>query len=599
MKNYLHLIIWGLSTLVMACNPPAKENVEDAAISIDSLFDQYYQERLQFYPVEATFAGDSRYNDTLPNNITVAYRNRLKAFYQKYKDHLKEYDTNNLTATQQMSYDVLMWECDINLEDLEFKTHLTPINQFYSRNLVMGQLASGVSAQPFETIKDYEDWLSRVDDFVVWCDTAIMNMKKGMTEGYVLPKALIKKVIPQMKSMATGPADAHLFYGPINNMPSDFSESDSTRLSEEYTAMINEQIIPTFSKLADFMENEYLPAGRESTGIAAIPNGEAYYKHQIKTYTTTEKSANEIFELGKSEVERITKEMLHVKEEVGFEGDLKAFFKHLNNLELLTPFHEPEEVLVHFREIHERMKPNLKKLFDKVPKTQFEIRRTEAFREESASAEYNQGSTDGSRPGIFYVPIPDVENYNILSDEDLFLHEAIPGHHYQISLQQENEDLPEFRRTLFYSAFGEGWALYSESLGKELGLYKDPYQYFGMLSAEMHRAIRLVVDAGMHSKGWTREEAIQYSLDHEALSRAGVVAEIERYMAWPGQALSYKIGQLKIIELRNRAEEALGDSFDIKEFHNQILETGCVPLELLEKKMVHWIADESKKAESL
>lgn len=599
MKNYLHVTILGLLALVVACNPPAEEDLEDASMRIDSLFDQYYQERLQFYPVEATFAGDKRYNDTLPNNITVAYRNRLKAFYQKYKDHLKEYDTNNLTATQQMSYDVLMWECDINLEDLKFKTHLTPINQFYSRNLVMGQLASGVSAQPFETIKDYEDWLSRVDDFVVWCDTAIVNMKKGMAQGYVLPKALIKKVIPQMKSMATGPAQTHLFYGPINNMPSGFSESDSSRLSEEYMGMINEQIIPTFSKLADFMENEYLPAGRESTGIAAIPNGDAYYKHQIKTYTTTEKNADEIFELGKSEVERITKEMLKVKEEVGFEGDLKAFFKHLNNLELLTPFHDPQEVLAHFREIHERMKPNLKKLFDKVPKTQFEIRRTEAFREESASAEYNQGSTDGSRPGIFYVPIPDVENYNILSDEDLFLHEAIPGHHYQISLQQENKELPEFRRTLFYSAFGEGWALYSESLGKELGLYKDPYQYFGMLSAEMHRAIRLVVDAGMHSKGWTREEAIQYSLDHEALSRAGVVAEIERYMSWPGQALSYKIGQLKIIELRNRAEEALGDSFDIRAFHNQILETGCVPLELLEKKIVHWIADESKKAESL
>jgi uncharacterized protein (DUF885 family) len=236
------------------------------------------------------------------------------------------------------------------------------------------------------------------------------------------------------------------------------------------------------------------------------------------------------------------------------------------------------------------MKPQINKLFDLTPKTLFEVRRTEAFREASASAEYNPGSQDGIRPGIFYVPIPNVQEYNILSDEDLFLHEAIPGHHYQISLQQENQALPKFRRTLWYSAYGEGWALYSESLGSELGLYTDPYQYFGMLSAEMHRAIRLVVDAGMHTKGWTREQAIQYSLDHEAESENAIIAEIERYMAIPGQALSYKIGQLKIFELRSRAENILGAKFDINEFHNQVLESGVLPLKVLEGKIDKWIA---------
>jgi uncharacterized protein (DUF885 family) len=253
------------------------------------------------------------------------------------------------------------------------------------------------------------------------------------------------------------------------------------------------------------------------------------------------------------------------------------------------PFTDPQQVIDNFNAIHDKMKPQIDKLFDMQPKTEFEVRRTEKFREASASAQYNPGSLDGTRPGIFYVPIPDVTSYNIYSDEDLFLHEAIPGHHFQVSLTQENENLPQFRKTLWYSAYGEGWALYTESLGKELGLYDDPYQYFGMLSAEMHRAIRLVVDTGIHTKGWSREKAIQYSLDNEAESEASITAEIERYMAIPGQALSYKIGQLKILELRAKAEQELGDNFDIKSFHNEILESGSLPLALLEEKINAWI----------
>jgi len=282
--------------------------------------------------------------------------------------------------------------------------------------------------------------------------------------------------------------------------------------------------------------------------------------------------------------------MEKVKEQVGFKGDLKAFFDHVRNKKELMPYREPQQVIDHFNDIHEKMKPHLKDLFDLTPKTAFEVRRTEAFREASASAEYNQGSLDGTRPGIFYVPIPNVRKYNIFSDEDLFLHEAIPGHHYQTSLQQENTALPDFRKTLWYSAYGEGWALYTESLGKELGLYDDPYQYFGMLSAEMHRAIRLVVDTGLHSKGWTRERAIQYSLENEAESEESIIAEIERYMAIPGQALSYKIGQLKIRELRAKAEKEMGEKFSIREFHNKVLESGCLPLKLLEDKIDIWIA---------
>jgi uncharacterized protein (DUF885 family) len=283
--------------------------------------------------------------------------------------------------------------------------------------------------------------------------------------------------------------------------------------------------------------------------------------------------------------------MEKVKSQVGFEGDLKSFFDYVRNNKELMPFTDPQQVIDNFNAIHEKMKPQLSQLFDLTPKTAFVVKRTEEFREASASAEYSSGSLDGTRPGVFYVPIPDVSAYNTYSDEDLFLHEAIPGHHYQISLQQENTKLHSFRKTLWYSAYGEGWALYAESLGAELGLYDDPYQYFGMLGAEMHRAIRLVVDAGMHTKGWTREEAIQYSLENEAESEASIISEIERYMAGPGQALSYKIGQLKIRQLRAKAEKELGDKFDIKVFHNKVLESGCIPLKLLENKIDQWIAE--------
>jgi uncharacterized protein (DUF885 family) len=361
-------------------------------------------------------------------------------------------------------------------------------------------------------------------------------------------------------------------------------------LKKEYAAMVETKVIPMFKRLHTFVEEEYLPAGKKTDGFKSLPNGEDLYNYYIKFYTTTNMKSDEIHKLGLSEVERISAEMEKVKAQVGFKGDLKSFFDFVRANPKMMPFKEPQEVITHFNKIHEIMKPNLKKLFELTPKTAFEVRRTEAFREASASAEYNSGLPDGSRPGIFYVPIPDVKKYNIVSDESLFLHEAIPGHHYQISLQQENTALPEFRKNLWYSAYGEGWALYAESLGKELGLYSDPYQYFGMLSGEMHRAIRLVVDTGIHSKGWSREKAIQYSLDHEAESKESITAEIERYMAIGGQALSYKIGQLKIRQLRAKAEKKLGSGFQVREFHKLVLESGCVPMEILEDKINRWIA---------
>ena len=337
------------------------------------------------------------------------------------------------------------------------------------------------------------------------------------------------------------------------------------------------------------MKNEYLPQGRDSSGIDVFEDGSHYYDYSIKLYTTTEMSADEIHQLGLKEVAKISSEMEIVKNKVGFKGDLKSFFNHVRGLDELIPFDKPSQVIDNFNRIHKEMTPQVNSLFGLQPKTPFEVWRTESFREASASAEYNPGSLDGTRPGIFYVPIPNIKEYNYFSDEDLFLHEAIPGHHFQISLQQENTELPEFLHPESLGVFVEGWALYAESLGKELGIYEDPIQYFGMLSMEMHRAIRLVVDTGIHSKGWTREQAIQYSLENEAESEASITSEIERYMANPGQALSYKIGQLKIMELRNRAEEVLGANFDIKEFHQEVLQTGCIPLAILEEQIDQWI----------
>ena len=559
-----------------------------------SLFEDYQSKMYEYYPLQATFAGIEGYNDKLNNDLDPSFKKKVIEEVGSIKAKMKEIDKSSLNNKDQMSYDVMMWELDMSLAEDNFpKEDYLPIDQMWSANLGFGQLASGAGAQPFTKVEDYDNWLKRVDVFLDWTRTAQGNMKEGIDKGVVLPTSLVKKVIPQVSSWGEGSVTDHLFYSPAKNIPDDINDEDKRRIEGEYARMVRERVMPVYKSFGDFLKSDYLEASRETSGIGALDFGEAYYDHQIKKYTTTTMTADQIHALGLSEVARLRSEMEGVKKQVGFEGDLKAFFEHVRSRKELMPFTDPQQVIDNFNAIHDKMKPQLAKLFDTTPKAAFEVRRTEAFREKSASAEYNPGSLDGSRPGIFYVPIPDVTKYNIYSDEDLFLHEAIPGHHYQISLQQEDEDLPDFRKTLWYSAYGEGWALYTESLGKELGLYDDPYQFFGMLGAEMHRAIRLVVDTGIHSKGWTREKAIQYSLDNEAESEASIISEIERYMANPGQALSYKIGQLKIRELRARAEEKLGDKFDIRAFHNEILEPGCIPLALLEQKIDRWIASRS------
>ncbi|WP_114902945.1 DUF885 family protein [Kordia sp. SMS9] len=591
MKKYI-LILSFILCFSCGSDKKAEQPIPKSELSFVGVLDAYYKQGLALQPMQATAAGDATYNDQFANLISEEYRNKVKLHYQKFRDTLKNFDETNLTESEQMSKAILYWDCDMNLRRLSFQNErLMPIDQMWSINLAVGQYASGASAQPFKTVEDYNNWLKRLEGFSEWLNTAKTNMQEGIEEEFVLPKSLIKKVIPQFEVLAKTKLEDHLFYSPIKNFPTNFSQEDKNTLTKAYTTFLTETLVPSFNEMYQFLKTEYLNAGRESSGIDGTPYGKAYYEYSIKNYTTTNMTADEIHELGLKEVARILSEMEKVKKQVGFKGDLKSFFNNVRENKKLMPYTEPQQIIDNFNAIHEKMKPQIEKLFDVKPKTPFEVRQTEAFREASASAEYNPGSLDGTRPGIFYVPIPDAASYNVFSDEALFLHEAIPGHHYQISLTQENQHLPDFRKTLWYSAYGEGWALYTESLGKELGLYTDPYQYFGMLGMEMHRAIRLVVDTGLHAKGWTREQAIEYSLNNEAESEASIISEIERYMANPGQALSYKIGQLKIRELRSKAETELGESFDIREFHNQVLQTGCIPLQLLEDKINEWIQE--------
>jgi uncharacterized protein (DUF885 family) len=586
MKKFL---LFCFSIILLACQ---EKNSTDL-VSFDDFLENYYHENIKLYRINATFQGDSRYNDTLPNFLSSSFEAKEKAFFQSYLNEVANYPDTFLSEEQQLSKKVLKWECEMYLQGIKFPKDLMPIDQMWGFQLTMGQLASGMGAQPFKTPQDYDNWLIRIEGYLSWLQSAKENMKEGMAVGWVLPTSLVQKVIPQLEVMSTTQWDEHLFYSPIRNLPEGFSEEDRSRLSAAYAAMVQNKIIPAYADLVEFMSGEYFAASRESSGFNALPEGDAYYQYAIRLYTTTDMTAEEIHTLGFNEVARIQNEMEKIKDQVGFKGDLKAFFDHVRTRKELMPYTDTQQVIDRFYSIQERMLPQVNRLFELQPKTAFEVRRTEAFREASASAEYNQGSLDGTRPGIFYVPIPNVTEYNIFSDEDLFLHEAIPGHHFQISLQQENENLPSFRKDLWYSAYGEGWALYTESLGKELGLYEDPYQYFGMLGAEIHRAIRLVVDTGLHAKGWTREQAIQYSLDNEAESEASIISEVERYMANPGQALSYKVGQLKIRELRTLAETALGSDFDIKHFHRIVLESGCIPLSYLEDKIKNWISTET------
>jgi uncharacterized protein (DUF885 family) len=412
--------------------------------------------------------------------MTDSFRKKQANFFDKYESELSKVDRESLSDEEKNSFDIIKWEVEIGKSLLKQNANLTPIHQFWGTHLTMGQFASAESAQPFKTQKDYQNFLKRMDAYTVWIDSAMVYMKKGIQEKVVLPKTLAEKIIPQFQDVITPNVEDNLFYSSCKKFPADCTQEQQDQFSKAYADLINTKLTPQFQKFIAFMKAEYVPACRATSGIGSVKGGNDLYKVYVKQWTTTDKTPEEIHELGLQEVARLKAEMEKVKAQVGFKGTIIEFFEHVRNKPELKPFKTPEEVIANFERVHKIIEPNVNKFFSLQPKTAFQIKRTEAFREKTASAEYSQGAADGSRPGTFYVPIPDVANYNYYGDEDLFLHEAIPGHHFQISLQQENQQLPDFRKFNWFGAYGEGWALYTESLGKELGLYKDPYHYFGM-----------------------------------------------------------------------------------------------------------------------
>jgi uncharacterized protein (DUF885 family) len=583
--------------LLAACGseqPPAQAPSEasDVSAELAALFDEFFERGLELNPVRATAIGDYRYNDKFANSIGPEHREANRKMNEEFLARLLEIDRGKLSRQDQLSYDMFKLNREVSIEGERFPGHLQPLNQFRSTPNFFVQLGSGQSLHPFKTVKHYDDWLARIDGFVIYTDQLVANMREGMQKGVVRPRILMEKVVPQLESQIVERAEDSGFYAPITNMPEDFSEADRARLTAAFTDAIENKLVPAYERMSNFIGDDYLAAARASVGHYDLPDGDAWYAYNVRRITTTDLTPDEIHRIGLDEVTRIHGEMRGVMEEVGFEGDLQDFFEFMNTDDQFY-FDEPEELIQGYRDMSDRITELSKSLFDVAPKTGFEVRRIEAFREKSAAGgQYQTGTPDGSRPGIFYANAYDIKARPIWAMESLFLHEAIPGHHFQRSLQVENEALPGFRRFGGYTAYTEGWGLYAESLGKELGVYTDPYQYFGALNAELWRAIRLVVDTGLHAKQWSRQDVLDFMYANSAVKEARAVAEAERFMAIPGQALAYKIGQLKIREIRDNAEERLGDRFDVKEFHTQILMDGPMPLSMLEEKISRWVDEQ-------
>ena len=581
----------GPATAPAAGTTAAADIATDKARRLEALYAEYWEELLELNPLQATFQGDPRYNDRLPNFLSEDYRDRSDAFTREWLEKIEAVGPEGLQGQALLSYEIFVRDARNSLEGTQFPGWMQPLNQFYNFASTAVQLGSGTSAQPFKTADDYDDWRKRASQLPVVFDQAIANMRIGMREGVVQPTALMEKVLPQLDAIIKESAEDTLFWMPVKNMPDDIPAAERERITAEYRAMIEGELMPAYREVRAFVADEYMPATRDSSGMAALPNGEAWYAYNARSSTTTDLTPAQIHQIGLDEVERIHGLIqTEVMDKVGFEGSLQEFFEFMKT-DPRFQFESEAALLEHYRGLEAKVNAGVPALFSLTPKADFEIRPVEPFRAQSAAGgSYMRPSEDGTRPGVFYVNTYDLPTRQTWDAEDLFLHEAIPGHHFQIALQQELTGLPMFRRFGGETAFTEGWGLYAESLGKELGVYTDPYSYFGYLQNELWRAIRLVVDTGLHSRGWTREQVIAYMLENSATAETPAISETERYMAIPGQALAYKIGELKIQALRDRAEAELGDDFDIRAFHAEVLKDGSVPLEILERKIERWIA---------
>ena len=573
---------------------PLSATQQSAHDRLFRLFKDSDEASLKRNPLQALVRGDMRYADRLGDLFSDAHFQAEKAAAEQDLSGLHAIPRGDLSADDQIAYDVFDYQTKDNLRSLQpdilTLTEALPMNHFFGLHTQYPTLASGQGGAPYATVEDYRNSLKRDRDFAANIDEAIAQWKKGEAEGVVDTKLTVTNMIEQLDNQLKLKPEESPYWGPINAFPNSISNTDRDRLTQAYRASIAGVIYPALTRMRDFLQNEYLPRARDGVGLMYMKGGDALYRYDVQSTTTLPMTPDQIHELGLSEVARITKDFEAVRQEVGFQGDLHAFFDYMRTSPKFAPATR-EQLQNDYYRIKQAVEAKVPQYFSLVPKTPLVIRAYPAYREKfEAGGSYNSGTPDGSRPGTFYFNAYDLPSRFTWEETTLFLHEGEPGHHFQISLAQENKNLPNFMRFGGNTAYVEGWALYSETLGYPMGFYKDPYQRFGTLNDEMLRAMRLVVDTGIHSKGWTRDQAIAYMLANSGESKTDATAEVERYIAIPSQAVAYKVGSLKIQELRDRAQAALGPKFDIREFHAQVLGSGALPLTILEAKIDRWIA---------
>mgnify|MGYP001829146998 CR=1 FL=1 len=559
------------------------------AEDFQALLEEHWEWRLSENPVRASRLGDRRWNDRWPESGPEAVERRQGA-ERDFLRRLRLINSSALSETDRLNYDLFRRELESSVDGQQFNTHLMPISQ---RGGVQS-LESTAETVRLANVQDYEDWLARMAGVETVIEETMSLMEEGRETGYMPPKILMERIPDQVATQLVEDPTQSPFYGAFETLPDSIGAEDSERLQALATEIIETSIVPAYREFSNYFNDVYLPASRDSIGASSLPNGEAFYEYRTRLYTTTQMTPDEIHRLGLEEVRRIRDEMQLVIDELEFEGTFQDFLAFLRT-DPQFYYDTPEELFEAYLAISKRIDPELVKLFGKLPRMPYGLRPIpDNIAPDTTTAYYYGPAADGSRPGYYYVNLYRPEVRPKYEMEVLSIHEAVPGHHLQIALQMELEEMPEFRKYTGFTAFTEGWGLYSERLGYDMGFYQDPYSHFGALTYDMWRAVRLVVDTGMHYKGWTRQQAIDFFMDNAAKTEQDIINEIDRYISWPGQALAYKIGQLKMLELRERAEQALGDDYDDRAFHDELLGGGALPLEVLETRMNRWLTEQLK-----
>jgi len=565
------------------------DSVATRSKSLSALFTDIWEDRLKHSPEYASFLGDKRYNDQW-TDYSVQEVNASLARGRVFIDRLSQIDTTGLQAQEVLSRDLMLRELTDSQEAARFKEWEMPVNQFSGFHTEMARLVNDLA---FDTARDYDDYIARLKKLPTVFSQNMTNMQLGMDENRVPPAYLLEKVVTQTEALAMQKPEESPFALPLKKFPTSVSAAEQKRISGEVMETITTSVLPSYQRFTRFLKAQYVPAGRKDAGVWALPDGDAYYAFRVRQSTTTSKTAAEIHQIGLDEVKRDETEMLAIIKKLGF-ADIKSFSTALKTNPKLHPASK-DALLDAYKMYIAQMQPKLPDMFGTLPKAKVEVVAIPAYIEkDQAAAYYNQPSADGKRPGRVNVNTYNATERSLASVEAVSYHEGIPGHHLQIAISQEVTGLPEFRKQSYYTAFTEGWALYSERLGKEIGFYQDPYSDYGRLEADIWRAIRLVVDTGVHSKHWTRQQMVDFFREHSAIDETNIQAEVDRYVAWPGQALGYKMGQLKILELRQKAQTALGPKFDLKAFHDVVLDSGALPLDTLEHQVDAWIATQKK-----